>query len=96
MELFVLVLVAAILVEFVIETIKAIVNGGAVNWYMFGAAALGVAVCELANIDIFEMAGINFIVPYFGSALTGIAIGRGSNLVHDLIAKLQNALDGKE
>ena len=91
MDLLVLVLVAAILVEFVIETIKTIINAGAVNWYMFGAAALGIAVCELATIDIFGMVGINFMIPYFGEALTGIAIGRGSNLIHDLIKNLQNA-----
>jgi len=92
MELFVLVLVAAILVEFVIETVKTIINAGEVNWYMFAAAVLGIAVCELASIDIFKMAGINFYIPYFGEALTGIAIGRGSNLVHDLIENLRNIL----
>ena len=95
MDLFVLVLVAAILVEFVIQTLKEIVNAGKVNWYMLGAAALGIIVCEFGAIDIFKMAGINFMFPYLGEALTGIAIGRGSNLVHDLISNLQNAFSNK-
>ena len=90
---FALILVSALLVEFIIQTVKEIVNEGSPNWYMLGAAALGIAVCVLSGLDIFALSGIEFIVPYFGSVLTGIAIGRGSNLVHDLIENLKGALD---
>ena len=89
---FALILVSALLVEFIIQTVKEIVNGGKPNWYMFAAAVLGIVVCELSGLDIFKLSGINFMVPYVGEALTGIAIGRGSNLVHDLIESVENAL----
>ena len=89
---FALILVNALLVEFIIQTVKEIVNEGKPNWYMLGAAGLGIATCILANLDIYAMSGIPLSVPFVGAGLTGIAIGRGSNLVHDLINKLKDVL----
>ena len=90
---FALVLVMALLVEFIIQTVKEIAGTGKPNWYMLGAAVLGAGLSVMGNLDIFKLAGIELSVPYVGAALTGIACGRGSNLVHDLIENLKSILN---
>ena len=89
---FALIVVMALLVEFIIQTVKEIVGAGKPNWYMLGAAALGAGLSVMGNLDIFKLAGIDLSVPYVGAALTGVACGRGSNLVHDLISNIKDAL----
>ena len=89
---FALFLVMALLVEFIIQTAKEIVNAGKPNWYMLGAALLGGVLCVFGNLDIFRLSGIELSVPYVGAALTGVACGRGSNLVHDLIEQIKGTL----
>ena len=89
---FALILVMALLVEFIIQTVKEIVNAGRPNYYMLGAALLGAGLSVLGNLDIFRLSGIELSVPYVGAALTGVACGRGSNLIHDLIENLKGAL----
>ena len=90
---FALVLVMALLVEFIIQTAKEIVNEGKPNWYMLGAAVLGGVLCVFGNLDILRLSGIELSVPYVGAALTGVACGRGSNLVHDLIEQIKGTLE---
>lgn len=48
------------------------------------ALLIGVLVAVLAGIDAFEAVGLPLQVPYAGSALTGILISRGANIVADL------------
>jgi hypothetical protein len=90
---FALVLVMALLVEFIIQTVKEIIGEGKPNWYMLGAAVLGGVLCVLGGLDIFKLSGIELSVPHVGAALTGVACGRGSNLIHDLIKNIKGALD---
>jgi hypothetical protein len=53
------------------------------------AFVVSVLVCLLANFDLFAIIEWPLLVPYAGAALTGIAVARGANILHD-IAKLTN------
>ena len=88
MEALTILLMVTILIEFIIQTVKEIINEGSPNWYMLGAVALGVLVSILAEIDAFALVGVEFSIPYVGPVLTGAVVGRGSNAVHDIIKKL--------
>lgn len=87
--MFELLIYAALIIEQVVEQVKRIVNNGKPNWYALGASLLGVAVAVLGQLDIFAASGIDFIVPYFGSVLTGFTFGAGSGLVYDLIEAIK-------
>jgi hypothetical protein len=40
------------------------------------------------DIDLFKLVGLEASVPVFGAVLTGLIIGRGSNVVQDVIDRL--------
>jgi hypothetical protein len=58
---------------------------------MYIAAAVGVVGAFVYGFDIISLVGIYIgqILPvtWFGILLTGLAIGRGSNFIHDLVVK---------
>jgi hypothetical protein len=62
---------------------------------MYIAAGVGVLGCFLYNFDILALLGGYLYVDggyyqvqsWFGMLLTGLAVGRGSNYVHDLVTK---------
>lgn len=92
METFFIVLLAAILVEALIEVLKAFVPDDANTprwlWPCVGCI-LGILICTLANIDALTLLGIDLSPPLVGSILTGILISRGSNFVHDLWKRIK-------
>jgi len=49
---------------------------------MYCAAALGIVAAFSYSLDLFALAGQPASV--FGKVLTGVAIGGGANLIHDL------------
>lgn len=81
--------IIAILVESMWENLKMLYDKSKINVNMIGSLILGMLVCVLAQIDIFEIVGINLIVPVIGSLLTGIIVSRGANFVNDLFKKLK-------
>ncbi len=56
-------------------------------WPALGAA-LGVALCLLANVDLLKLAGVDLRSPPVGMVLTGMLISRGASFVHDLWARV--------
>ena len=81
--------IIAILVEAIWENLKMIWNKNKLNFNMLGSLSLSMIICVLAQINIFEIIGINLIVPVVGSLLTGIIVSRGANFVNDLFKKLK-------
>lgn len=79
-------IIGALIVEALVETLKLMYDRGTKKWNIDVLVSLivGVAVCVLADIDIFKLAGIPLIVPFAGGALTGILASRGSNVIHEL------------
>jgi hypothetical protein len=62
---------------------------------MYIAAMVGVLGCFLYNFDILALLGGYLYVDggyyqtasWFGTLLTGLAVGRGSNYIHDLVSR---------
>ena len=93
MEGITLVIALAIVIEALVEYAKSIGKA-----FMDGewktavtqlcALAISVAICFLAQADMFAVVGIEFLWPPLGTVLTGIFASRGANFVSDLIGKL--------
>ena len=91
------VILAAFLVESLIQTIKPIYDRErGWNSDVILALIISITVCMLVEIDLFTRVGLAILVPndvvgsYIGSALTGIIVSRGSNLAHDLLKYVEN------
>lgn len=83
--------VAALLVESVWETLKMVWQDGKFSISALGALIVGILVAVFAGLDLLAAVGINMKVAVIGQILTGIMLSRGSNFVHDLIAKLNES-----
>lgn len=53
------------------------------------ALALGVGLAVAYDVDILAALGMHSIVPLVGNIVSGIAIGRGSNYVNDIVGMLR-------
>lgn len=82
-------IIIAILVEAIWENLKMIWDKNKLNFNMIGSLLLSMIICVLARVNIFEIVGINLIVPVIGSLMTGVIVSRGANFVNDLFKKLK-------
>lgn len=92
------ILIIAILIESVLQAVKPIWDKSkrenVAEFYV--ALGLGVLIAILGGFDVFEAAGVPltflvFLGPWAGIFFTGMILGRGSNVVHDLIKAIQAA-----
>ena len=64
---------------------------GATDWRLYllrySSAAVGVLLCLAYQVDLLSILGLVSPVPYVGSFLTGLLIGRGANFVHDFASR---------
>lgn len=58
-------------------------------WLKYVAAILGILVCVVYKVDLIASLGITTAIPYVGSVITGLVIGRGSNYLNDFITKVR-------
>ncbi len=84
------ILILAITVEALIEYGKLIFQKK-INWKQLVALLLGVLLAIAANVDLYALVGVTFIVPYVGVVLTGIIFSRGANYVADFLKMIQGA-----
>jgi len=89
MGTFTTLIVAAVLVEAIINIIKNVKEKDT-SWKYWASLAFGIVVSVLItfnwSIDIFRMFGMpEGRIPYLGALLTGLILSRGSNVVNDLI-----------
>lgn len=82
-------IIIAILIEAVWENLKMLYDKDKININMIGSLTLGMLVCILARINVFDIVGIGLTIPFFGYVLTGIIVSRGANFVNDLFKKLK-------
>ena len=86
MEAIFSIIILAILVEAVVETVKMAIEGG-IKWQNIAAMVLGIAVCVLANKGILTLVDVEF--PMWADAiLSGILVSRGSNFISDLFDRV--------
>ena len=81
--------VVAILVEAIWENIKMVYKENKFSISMIGSLVISILICILANMNIFEMVGIEMSVPIICNVFTGILCSRGANLVSDLFTKIK-------
>lgn len=79
------IMVLAVLVEAIIEWLGTPIPP---VYKPYVAALLGVVICLAYGADLPAAFGLP-TVPYVGSVVTGLVIGRGSNYLNDLISRLK-------
>ena len=81
----------AVVVEFLVEVIKKAFPGidDLQLRYLDGeniiALILGIGIAIGAGIDFFALVDIDFQYPVIGAIVTGIFLGGGSSIIHDLV-----------
>lgn len=88
-------LVLAIIVESVWETLKMTWQDGKVSIDRIGALVVALVVAIATNFDMLALVKVDSSIPFLGVVLTGILLSRGSNFIHDLITKLGQATESK-
>lgn len=90
-------LLAAFLVESLIQTLKPIYDKEkGWNKDALFALVISILVCVLIKIDLFTTVGLPIEIGnttigiYIGAVLTGVIASRGSNLAHDILKFVEN------
>lgn len=82
-------IIIAILIEAIWENLKMIWQEGKFNINMLGSLILGIVVCIVTKISIFEVIGFEISINIIGYILTGVIVSRGANFVNDLFSRLK-------
>lgn len=95
----VLALIAAVVVEALVEygkSIAAAVTSKDTKTAItqLCSIAISVGVCFAFGADIFSALGIGINVPWLGTLLTGIFASRGSNYISDIVSHIQSVKTG--
>ena len=90
-----IIFILAITVEALIEYGKLIFTAK-INWKQIVAIILAVILAVAANVDLYKLLGVTFIVPYVGTILTGIMFSRGANYLADFIKLTQTYTAGRK
>jgi hypothetical protein len=63
---------------------------------VFGSMAVGLLLAFGAKADLLAVLGVPLDVPYLGIIITGLAISRGSNFMHDLLGSVSQIYQDKK
>ena len=92
MEMILLFIVLAVVVEALVEYVKTIVSMDRQAIILqLSALAVSIFLCLIAKADVFKQLGVTFYLPYVGCVLTGVFASRGSNYASDIIGRLRGA-----
>lgn len=95
MEQFGKIFLMSFVVVSIYDIVKSCYKDNKVDINAIVTAILGIVIAILAQLDIFAVLGINFIIPFVGQILTGLVISKGSNYVYDFVTKILSLLGGK-
>jgi hypothetical protein len=93
MQGFLILIVLAMLVESVWETLKLCWEHGKVSLNKIGVIIVSMMMAVMCNVSLFTLLNINIAVPMIGCILTGILLSRGADFTHKLIRQLMTAND---
>lgn len=96
MENLLIIVMIALIAESVWETLKMTWQEGKISIDRIGALVVALILCIGVRLDILALLGINVTIPFLGVILTGILISRGSNFIHDLLAKIGQVSNKQE
>lgn len=88
MDVLIKVVVLAVLVEAIVETLNMVYEKGQFRYNMLISLAVGITITVAVGVDILEILELPADVLYIGEVLTGIIISRGGNFVHELFDKI--------
>lgn len=88
MDMFIGMIMLAIVVEGMITYFKTLVMNGKLQWQIITSIVLGVLLTVAYNVDLLSVVGFTSQVPFVGSVVTGVLISRGSNYIFDLVGQL--------
>ena len=95
MESWSIVVLFAILVEAVVQVVKAgvpeTVRVPAWLWPSV-SAVIGVTMCVTAGVDALSSLGIEIKIAFIGQSITGLLVSRGASFVHDVWTKVNNRI----
>ena len=89
MEAVAIIIILALLVEAIVETVKQAITGG-IQWPAVAAMVGGIGVCLAAQVGIMCVLGIAF-PAWLDAVITGVLVSRGSNFISDLFGKLKTS-----
>lgn len=92
MDVFTVVFVVAVLVEAIVQVVKTWVPEGVTlsGWvWPVVSAVIGVLLCLLAKVNVFDLLGVDLSIPAVSEVLTGVLVSRGAGFVHDLWGKVK-------
>ena len=100
MDILVMVIVFAMLVEALVEDAKTIGKAFLNKEYktavtQLAAVMLGIVLCVAGDADMFVVLGITFNIDMLGTVLTGIIISRGANYASDIMKRIQSIVSGE-
>lgn len=93
------VIFSAIVVETIVNIIRNVgdvVNSeedgpGKFYWIALGTSLVGGLIVSINyDVDLFKLAGMEGKVPVIGAILTGLIVSRGSNVVSDVVDRLNS------
>lgn len=93
MEAISIIVIVALLIEAIIETVRMTVEGG-IHWQNVAAIVLGVVLSWACGIGLMAAVGI-VVPPVVDIIITGILLSRGSNFISDLFDKIQSGKTAK-
>ena len=91
MEIFWIIIVLALLVEALVETLKLLWDPVKrnVSWPTVCSLVVGIVIAFATHASIFELLSITIVASsWLGYIITGILISRGSSFIHDLWSRI--------
>ncbi len=82
--------VLAIIVEFSTEVLKSIVSSIRGPYSRGAAVLIGIILCVSTRSGLLSIFNIYPLYPLIDYLLTGMIISRGSNIIHDLVSKMES------
>lgn len=84
-----LIIVGAITLEGIIETIKNIFVEKEIKIWKIISMVLGIGISLAFGLNIMSVLGFSTQTKFLGEVITGILISRGSNFINDFLQKIE-------
>lgn len=89
METLELPLLIGLLIEATVYYVDQLAVKRNLDWRLIAALITGIVGAVVFNQDVYAAAGLDAVVPFVGSAFTGILFSRVANFSHDVIQRVR-------
>jgi hypothetical protein len=88
MQTFATIITLSIIAEALVEYLTSPLASFPSYLKAYAGMLFGVVLCVVYGADMLALLGYHTDLPYIGAVLTGLLIGRGSNIANDLISRI--------